>query len=292
MASDEGTFGSKRRRLRELLCRGAVGRAVGAHDGLTAKLVEEAGFEAIWVSSFELSACRGLPDANLVTMSEYLDVAENIDSCVTIPVIADCDTGFGGPLNVACAVRRYERRGIAAICVEDKMFPKINSYAAVNHELVSTKEFADKIAAAKAEQSSPDFVFIARTEALIAGLETAEALERAYAYAEVGADAILIHSKSTRPDQIFEFAAQWDSSVPLVAVPTTYAGVDEKELTANGFGLVIYANHTLRAAVRAVREMLADLGRAGRAEAIDPQIAGMADIFALQGMLVPYRAGA
>jgi phosphoenolpyruvate phosphomutase len=292
MITHEGTFMSKRLRLRELLRRGTVARAVGAHDALTAKLVEEAGFEAVWVSSFELSASRGVPDANLVTMSEYLDIAENIDASVAIPVLADCDTGFGGPLNVACAVRRYERRGIAGICVEDKVFPKINSYAAIRQDLVSIKEFTEKIVAAKEQQSSPDFVFVARTEALIAGLGIAEALERAYAYAEVGADAILVHSKSTRPDQIFEFAAQWDASVPLIAVPTSYADVDEKALTANGIGLVIYANHTLRAAVRAVRETLAELGRAGCAAAIDTRIAGMAEVFALQGMTVAYRTEA
>jgi phosphoenolpyruvate phosphomutase len=289
MTVDDSRFTAKRSRLRDLLRRPAVARAVGAHDGLTARLVEEAGFEAVWVSSFELSASRGLPDAGLVTMSEYLDVAENIDASVTIPVIADCDTGFGGPQNVACAVRRYERRGIAGICVEDKVFPKINSYAAAPQILVATKDFTEKIAAAKQEQSDPQFVFIARTEAFIAGLGVSEALERAHAYAAAGADAILVHSKSNRPDQVFEFAAQWDGSVPLVAVPTSYASVDEQALTAHGFGLVIYANHTLRAAVHAVRDVLAELDRAGQASAVDPQIAGMAEIFALQGMTAAYR---
>jgi phosphoenolpyruvate phosphomutase len=292
MTADENGFAAKRLRLRELLRRETVARAVGAHDALTARLVEEAGFEAVWVSSFELSASRGLPDANLVTMSEYLDVAENIDASVTIPVIADCDTGFGGPLNVACAVRRYERRGIAGICVEDKMFPKINSYADVQQELIAAKEFTEKIVAAKAEQAGPEFVFIARTEALIAGLGVAEALERAHEYAEAGADAILVHSKSSRPDQIFEFAELWDASAPLIAVPTSYASVDELTLAAKGFGLVIYANHTLRASVRAVRDVLAELDQAGRASAIDSRIAGMAEIFALQGMTVAYRTEA
>lgn len=282
---------AKSRALRALLRGGSIARAVGAPDCLSAKLVEEAGFEAVWVSSFELSASRGLPDASLVTMSEYLDAAESIDFGIGIPVIADCDTGFGGPRNVAYAVRRYERRGIAAICVEDKRFPKLNSFADASQDLEPIEQFAEKVEAAKAAQSSPDFVFIARTEALIAGHGMDEALERAYRYADAGADAVLVHSKSTEPDEVLEFTKRWTGSVPLVAVPTVYSQVEESVLYAAGYRLVIYANHAMRSQVRATRETLRELSRAGRASAVEDSIATMSEVFALQGMPAAYRAG-
>jgi phosphoenolpyruvate phosphomutase len=282
---------AKSRRLRELLRRESIVRIVGSPDCLSAKLVEEAGFDAVWVSSFELSASRGLPDASLVTMSEYLDAAELIDYGITIPVVADCDTGFGGPANVAYTVRRFERRGIAAICIEDKRFPKINSFADASHELVSADEFAEKVAAGKAAQQAPDFVFIARTEALIAGHDVGEALKRAHLYADAGADAVLVHSRSSTPAQVLEFGRQWRRDVPLVAVPTTYGDVDEATLFGAGYRMVIYANQTLRSHVKATREMLQAIGRAGRAAAVDGKIATIAEVFAIQGTLAMRRSG-
>lgn len=279
---------SKAALLRSMLTRPKPVRAVGAHDGLSARLVEQAGFDAVWSSSFEISASFGLPDASLITMSQYLAGSETMDLCVTIPVIADCDTGFGGPLNVAYTVQRYERAGIAAISIEDKVFPKINSFADAAQDLLPVEEFALKIKEGKRAQRDEDFMIIARTEALIAGHEVSEALDRAHAYAEAGADAILVHSKSKRPDEVLEFAAKWDSKVPLVSVPTTYATVDEATLFEAGFRVVIYANHGLRAAVRGVRETLSELNRAGRAEAVHGRIASMREVFDLQGMHAGY----
>lgn len=281
----------KSRRLRAMLRGQSIVRAVGAPDCLTAKLVQQAGFEAIWVSSFELSARRGLPDASLLTMSQYLDAAEDIDCGIDVPVVADCDTGFGGPLNVSYALGRYERRGIAAISIEDKRFPKMNSFADSKQELIPAEEFVDKIAAGKAAQSSPEFVLIARTEALIAGLGMAEALKRAHMYADAGADAILVHSKSTEYTEIVEFGERWSRDVPLVAVPTTYAHVEEATLFAAGYRLVIYANHMLRSQVRTTRETLVELDRTGHAAAIEDRVASMGEVFALQGMPASYRPG-
>ncbi|WP_031513265.1 isocitrate lyase/phosphoenolpyruvate mutase family protein [Streptomyces sp. NRRL F-5123] len=281
---------TKAARLRAMLRGAGVVRAVGAHDGLTAKLVEQASFEAIWASSFEISAAYGLPDASLVSMTQYLAAAVAMDAVTQIPVIADCDTGFGGPLNVAHAVRTYERAGIAAVCIEDKLFPKMNSFADTSQDLVPTEEFALKVKSGKEAQATADFMLIARTEAFIAGMDTEQALDRAHAYEAAGADAILVHSKSRRPDQVLDFAARWDGHVPLVAVPTTYDSVGEDALHEAGFQLVIYANHGLRAAVRGVREALRDLRTAGRADAISDRIAPMADIFALQDMPSPFRA--
>jgi phosphoenolpyruvate phosphomutase len=276
--------GGKAARLRALLAGPVPVRAVGAHDGLGAKLIEQAGFDAVWASSFEISASHGLPDASLVTMTQYLEAATAMDTVVNLPVIADCDTGFGGPMNVAYAVHRYERAGIAAICIEDKLFPKINSFADAPHDLLPAEDFAAKIKAAKEAQSGPSMVLIARTEALIAGLDVTEALDRAALYAAAGADAILVHSKSRRPDEVLEFAARWDLAVPLVAVPTTYHQISADELYEAGFQLVIYANQGLRAAVRGMQETLRRLSVDRSASAVEGQIAQMSEVFALQGM--------
>ncbi|QIS20251.1 isocitrate lyase/phosphoenolpyruvate mutase family protein [Nocardia terpenica] len=265
-------------------------RAVGAHDGLTAKIVAEAGFEAVWVSSFELSASHGLPDASLLTMTQYLDAAEDVDAVIDIPVIADCDTGFGGPLNVSYLMQRYARRHIAAVCIEDKMFPKINSFAEAAQDLISAEEFALKIKAGKEVLDGDGPLLIARTEALISGAGVDEALDRGHAYAAAGADVVLVHSKSKRPDEVLEFGARWDLDVPLAAVPTTYSQVTEATLREAGYGLVIYANHSLRAAVRSVREVLDRLTHAGRAADVESRISPMAEIFALQGMPARFSA--
>ncbi|MFE4822138.1 isocitrate lyase/phosphoenolpyruvate mutase family protein [Streptomyces sp. NPDC056704] len=281
--------GSKAARLRELLAGPSVVRAVGAHNGLTAKLVQRAGFEAVWASSFEISASHGLPDASLVTMTQYLDATTTMDATTDIPVIADCDTGFGGPLNVAYTMRCYERAGIAALCIEDKLFPKMNSFADTGQDLLPTEEFALKIKNGKEAQTDPDTLLIARTEALIAGMEVSEALDRAHAYVTAGADAVLVHSKSRRPAEVLEFASRWDSNIPLVAVPTTYSTVTETELYDAGFRLVIYANHGLRAAVKGVQDVLGELSGTDRAQAVEERIVPMADVFALQGMRSAFR---
>jgi phosphoenolpyruvate phosphomutase len=281
---------SKSRRLRELLAEDTIIRAMGAHNGLTARLAERAGFEAIWASGLEISASYALPDQSLLSMTQFLDAAEAMDAATTVPVIADCDTGFGGPLNVAHAVANYERRGIAGICIEDKIFPKINSFAAASQDLIPAVDFAEKIEAGKNAQVSEDFVLIARTEALVAGQDVDEALDRAHTYAKAGADAILIHSKSRQPREILEFASRWDLDTPLVSVPTTYNTIHESELRAAGFSVVIYANQGLRGAIRGIKASLAELARSGRGEAVEEQIVPMSEVFELQGMTAKFES--
>jgi phosphoenolpyruvate phosphomutase len=284
------TVGStKAGRLRASMADGRLVRAVGAHDGLSARMVEQAGFDAVWVSSFELSASYALPDASLLDLTRYLDEARSIEAVTAIPVIADCDTGFGGPLNVAHAVRAYEASGIAAICIEDKVFPKMNSFADVRHDLLPAEEFERKIKAGKRAQAGDDFALIARTEALVSGCGADEALSRMQRYAHAGADAILVHSRCVSPDPVLRLAERWTLDVPLVAVPTTYSSVRERTLADVGFRIVIYANHGLRAAVRNMRTVLARLAMADHAAAVEDMIAPMADIFALQDMPATYR---
>ena len=259
--------------------------AAGAHNGLSARLVEEAGFHAVWASGFEISASHAVPDANILTMSEALAAARGIHEACGLPVIADADNGFGNAINVRRAVEEYERAGIAAICIEDNEFPKRCSfYTGVRRQLVSVEEHAGKIRAAVRARTDPAFLVIARTEALIVGLGMEEALERGSAYAEAGADAILVHSKAGDPGEILEFGRRWRGRVPLVAVPTTYKGVTARELGGAGYGIVIYANHGLRAAVKAMRETLGVLRRAECGAAVDPRIVPMDEIHRLVGV--------
>lgn len=272
-------------KLRALLRRSQPSLVLGAHDALSAKLAEEAGFDAIWASGFGISAVSALPDANILTMSETLDAVRRMSVAVNIPVIADCDNGFGNAINVIRTVAEYERAGIAGLCIEDNIFPKRCSfYAGVRRELVPVDEHARKIQAAKAAQDDPNFVVIARTEALIAGWGKHEALKRARAYAEAGADAILVHSKAAGFEELQDFTADWDNACPLVCVPTTYADTTAAELAAAGFRLIIFANQVLRAAVSAMRHALTTLKTEERPAAVDDQIASLSDIYELVGV--------
>lgn len=272
-------------KLRALLQRSEPGLVLGAHDALSAKLAEEAGFDAIWASGFGIAAVSALPDANILTMSETLDAVRRMRDAVDIPVIADCDNGFGNAINVMRTVAEYERAGVAGLCIEDNIFPKRCSfYAGVRRELVPVDEHSRKIQAAKAARNDPNFVLIARTEALIAGWGKHEALKRAYAYAEAGADAVLVHSKSSTFDELREFTADWESPCPLVCVPTTYADTTATDLAAAGFKLVIFANQVLRAAVSAMRRALATMKEEGRPAAVDEQITTLPEIYELVGV--------
>jgi phosphoenolpyruvate phosphomutase len=203
----------------------------GAFDAMSAKLVEITNFDAVWAGSFAISATHAVPDASIMTMTEFLQIAKNmVDSC-DIPIIADCDTGFGGPSNVSHLVKQYEQAGVAGISIEDKIFPKQNSLLENGkQELLSEKDFVAKIIAGKESKVDSDFMIIARTEALIAGFGIDEALKRATAYESAGADAILIHSKSNTPQEIFQFCDSWSGKIPLVVVPTTYGNVTTNEL--------------------------------------------------------------
>jgi phosphoenolpyruvate phosphomutase len=272
---------SKAESLREVLARPGLVAAVGAHDALSAKLIEAAGFPIVWSSSFTVSAAqRGMPDVNLLTMTETLEAARCINAAVTIPVIADCDNGYGNAVNVVRTVQEYERAGIAGLCLEDNIFPKTCSlYPGVRRELASIAEHGGKIRAAKRAQRDPGTVIIARTEALIAGWGMAEALRRARAYAEAGADLILVHSRASTAAEVLEFMRQWTDPTPIVVVPTLYPSVAWDELEGAGVKLVIWANQVLRGAVRGAQEALAVLGRERRLDALQPHIVPLEEIY-------------
>jgi len=271
--------------LHELIESKPILKVMGAFDSMSAKLVEINGFDAIWAGSFAISATHALPDASILTMTEFLNVSSNIVQSCKIPVIADCDTGYGGPSNVSHTVKKFELAGVAAICIEDKTFPKQNSLLKNGkQELISEKEFVAKILAAKEAKSNKNFMIIARTEALIAELGMNEALQRATAYQNAGADAILIHSKKETPDEIFEFSESWKGKIPLVVVPTTYPTVGIDELIKNKFKMTIYANQTLRVAYSAMNNMLREMKDCERISDIKQEMSSMEDIFELQKM--------
>lgn len=276
---------SKTKKLRNLLTTNRPILVIGAHNGLTSVLGEEAGFDAIWASGFEISAAHATPDANILTMAENLAVAKNMNDSVGIPVIADCDNGYGNAINVMRMVEEYEKAGIAAVCIEDNVFPKRCSfYSSVKRELESVEEFAGKIRAAKRTQKDPDFIVIARTEALIAGWGMEEALKRGRAYADAGADLVLIHSKEKTPDEVLTFAKNWDRKTPLVAVPTTYNTISVGELGAAGFKAVIFANHGLRAAIKSVQETLLKLRQTETLSTIEENIVPLKEVYRLIGV--------
>jgi len=257
----------------------------GAFDAMSAKLVETCGFDAVWAGSFAISATHALPDASILTMTEFFDVASNMSSTCEIPIIADCDTGYGGPSNVHYMTQKYEKAGISSICIEDKTFPKQNSLLENGkNDLLSEKEFVAKILAAKEARSNKNFIIIARVEALISGAGMKEAIKRANAYEHAGADAILIHSKQKTPDEIFEFTDSWKGSAPIVVVPTTYDSVKISDLSSHNIKMVIYANQTLRVAHIAMTKLLQELVKADRISEVKDKISTMQDIFDLQQM--------
>ena len=271
--------------LQKLIETKPILRVGGAFDSMSAKLVEINDFDAIWAGSFAISATHALPDASILTMTEFLNASSNIVESCKIPVIADCDTGYGGPTNVSHTVRKFESAGVSAICIEDKIFPKQNSLLkGGKQKLISEKEFVAKILAAKDAKINKNFMIIARTEALIAEVGMDEAIQRADAYENAGADAILIHSKKETPDEIIEFSELWKGNIPLVVVPTTYPTVSVEELIKNKFKMVIYANQSLRASYLAMNKVLKEIKNSERISEIKQEMTTMEKIFELQEM--------
>jgi phosphoenolpyruvate phosphomutase len=276
---------SKTSILRKKIESQSVIKVGGAFDSMSAKLVEIHGFDAVWAGSFAISATHAVPDASILTMTEFFDTASNMTETCKIPVIADCDTGYGGPSNVSRMVKKYENAGIAAICIEDKMFPKQNSLLQNGrNDLISEKEFVAKIIAAKDAKQDKNFMIIARVEALISGAGMDEAIKRAIAYEKAGADAILIHSKKKTPEEIFAFADLWKGNLPIVIVPTTYDSVKLDEIISHKIKMVIYANQTLRVAHASMSRILKQMINSNSLSEISEKISSMEEIFNLQEM--------
>lgn len=255
-----------------------------AHNGLSAKIVEEAGFEGIWASGLSISASLGVRDNNEASWTQVLEVLEFMSDATTIPILLDGDTGYGNFNNMRRLVRKLEQRGIAGVCIEDKLFPKTNSFIDGEAQpLADIDEFCGKIRAAKEAQVDPNFVVVARVEAFIAGWGLDEALRRAEAYRIAGADAILIHSKKTNASDIEAFMKVWKNRHPIIIVPTKYYSTPTEQFEQWGINTVIWANHNIRAAITAMEQVTAQIYKDRHLRNVEDQIATVSHIFELQG---------
>jgi phosphoenolpyruvate mutase len=267
--------------LKNLLGNASSTMILEAHNGLSAKIVEQAGFSAIWASGLSISAALGLRDCNEASWSQVLDVVEFMNDSVDIPVLFDGDSGFGNYNNVRHVVKKLSRYGVAGISLEDKLFPKLNSFIKGSQSLTPIDEFVGKLKAARDAAAHYDFSIIARTEALIAGLGVDEAFKRAQAYHEAGANAIFIHSKQSCGSEIIEFAKRWEKRCPLVVAPTTYTDMPVEVLEQAGVSIYICANHLMRASIASMQAVAKQIKQQNSIANLDDDIASLSTVFDL-----------
>ncbi|HSB73830.1 MAG TPA: phosphoenolpyruvate mutase, partial [Candidatus Methylomirabilis sp.] len=275
---------SRAAQLRRLIASPRLEFLMEAHNGMAARIVEEAGFRGIWASGLALSAQYGVRDNNEASWTQVVEMLEFMTDATSIPIVLDGDTGYGNFNNLRRLVRKLEQRSVAGVCIEDKLFPKTNSFIDGERQpLADVDEFCGKIKAGKDSQDDPEFCIVARVEALIAGWGMPEALRRAEAYRRAGADAILIHSKLSRPDEILAFAREWAGRAPLVIVPTTYYSTPTELYRRARVSLVIWANHMIRAAVAAMQATAREIHDRESLVPVEDRIAPVSEIFRLQG---------
>ena len=275
---------SRTAQLRQLIERPGLDFLLEAHNGLSARIAEEAGFEAIWASGLSISASLGVRDSNEASWTQVLEVLEFMADATQVPILVDGDTGHGNFNNVRRFVRKLEQCGLAGVCLEDKRFPKTNSFLdGTRQRLANIEEFCGRLRAAKDAQRDDAFVVIARVEAFIAGWGLAEALRRAEAYRAAGADAILIHSALSMPDEVLAFQREWAGRSPVVIVPTKYHSTPTDVFRTAGFAAAIWANHMLRASLQAMQQAAARIHKDESLAAVEATIAPLSEVFRLQG---------
>jgi phosphoenolpyruvate phosphomutase len=274
---------SRSARLRQMLLSNELEFLMEAHNGLSARIAREAGFKAIWGSGLSISAQFGVRDNNEASWTQVVDNLEFMADASDLPILLDGDTGYGNFNNVRRLVRKLEQRGIAGVCIEDKQFPKTNSFIKGEAQpLADIDEFCGKIKAGKDSQTDENFSIVARVEALIAGWGMDEALKRAEAYRLAGADAILIHSKLSKPDEILTFAREWAGRGPLVIVPTKYYSTPTDVFRKAGISVVIWANHLVRASASAMQAVAKTIHDTQTLVDVEDRIASVNEIFRLQ----------
>lgn len=274
----------KTTQLRNLLDSTDTEFILEAHSGLSARIVEEAGFKGIWGSGLALSAQHAVRDNNELSWTQVLDQLEFMCDATTIPILLDGDTGYGDFNSMRRLVRKLEQIGVAGVCIEDKLFPKSNSFIGGEQQpLEDIQTFCGKLQAGKDSQRDADFRIVARVEAFIAGWGLDEALRRGEAYRQAGADAILIHSKHSQPDEVLAFAREWAGRGPLVIVPTKYYATPTEVFHEAGISLVIWANHMIRAAITAMQATARRIAADQSLVEVEGRIAAVSEIFRLQG---------
>jgi phosphoenolpyruvate phosphomutase len=259
---------------------GRVARLAGAHNAIGARIAQDTGFDGIWASSLEIATSLGIPDADELTWQQLVAICETIIKSTDLPVLVDCETGFGSPKVVKRVVRAFEDIGAAGICMEDAATPRRNSLLLGMHAVASAREFAAKIRAAVDTRSC--MLIVARLQSLVAKRGLTDALERGQRYVDAGADAVVIHSRSALPDEVLDFVSAWKCSVPLVLIPTTYHTITIEQIKALGkVAIVIYANHGVRSAIAAMRESFGRIIADGTSHLIESSIATVAETLAL-----------
>jgi phosphoenolpyruvate phosphomutase len=254
-----------------------------AHNGLSAKIVQETGFSGIWASGLSISTALGVRDNNEASWTQVLEVLEFMSDATDIPILLDGDTGYGNFNNFRRLVKKLCARNIGGVCIVEKLFPKTNSCLSEHQPLADIDEFCGKIAAGRDSQTDDDFCIVARIEALISGHPMEEALKRAEAYHQAGADGILIHSKKQKADEILEFCRLWDNRCPVVLVPTRYYATPTEEFREAGVSLVIWANHNLRASIAAMRDVCRNIYEGESLVEAEATVAPLGDVFGLAG---------
>lgn len=284
----------RRKRLRQLVKMRPIVKALEVHSGLTGLIAEKTvvqsngeldQFDAMWISSLCDSTAKGKPDIELVDMSSRIRTIDDVMDVTTKPIILDGDTG-GLVEHFVYNVRTLERMGVSAVIIEDKTGLKKNSLFGTEVEQTqdSIENFCEKICAGKHALRTEDFMIIARIESLILEQGMSDALTRAYAYVEAGADGIMIHSRKKSPDEILEFCHAFrekNESTPIVVVPTSFNSITEEELAKAGVNIVIYANQLTRSAFPAMQSTAEDILKNHRALEVDSRLMPFKDIIRL-----------
>lgn len=242
---------------------------ISAGDAITAKLIDEAGFDGIWISGFEASARLGLPDDGSITMTEMLNVTRPIVQSTRLPVFVDCDTGYG---NLQRTVDEFERIGAAGMCIEDNTAEKENSLWGGARPLIDMDTFSGKIRGLRRR-----IKIIARTESLIRGFGYQEAIRRAESYRQAGADIILIHTRDSSGKEAKKITTLWKHRTPLAIVPTKFPQITNSELFSYGYEYIIWANQTERVKIKSIRSALADIKTHDGASNIEANLSATLD---------------
>jgi phosphoenolpyruvate phosphomutase len=284
----------RRKRLRQLLGLCPIVKAIEAHSGLSGLIAEKTvierdgefdQFDAMWVSSLCDSTVKGKPDIELVDISSRMRTLEDILDVTTKPIILDGDTG-GKVEHFVYNVRTLERMGISAVIIEDKIGLKRNSLFGTEADQTqdTIEDFCNKIKTGKDALRTEEFMIIARIESLILEQGMEDALKRAFAYVEAGADGIMIHSRQKTPDEVFEFCDKFrekEKQTPIVVVPTSYNSVTEKELVSHGVNVVIYANQLTRSAFPAMKNTAVSILKNHRSQEVESNIMPFNEIIKL-----------
>lgn len=261
-----------------------VNLVCGASNAMIAKLAENAGFDGVWLSSFEMHAWNRFPDASILNVADYADAISKIADRIQVPILVDADEGGPSAINTIRMAREYSKAGAWGMCIEDNPSPKRCSFYGMKKELEKTSTTVGKIKAALEKSNKPGYAVIARTEALIQGRGIDVAMERARAYTDAGCDGFLIHNKNKTPDEVQHFCDVYHAAgltTPLVVVPTTYNTMTTQQMKDSGVSLAIYANYSVRAAVKVLETLFTKMIEGGTLSAANDLVVPMSKIFDL-----------